>query len=75
MLLQLERLWDNFHGPALQLGIQARFEAKVEVSWMLWINTESVIASFGIGFSVSCQPAFWKKRSARANPYAEREGS
>lgn len=58
MLLQFERLWYNFHGPALQLGIQTRFEAKVEVSWMLWIDAKSVIASFGVGFSIGCQPAF-----------------
>ena len=64
MLLQFERLWDNFHGPALQLGIQTRFEAKVEVSRMLWIDAKSVIASFGVGFSVGCQPALWKKWSA-----------
>jgi len=55
---QFVRMWDDTHSPGIDVCILASLEAQVEVTRVLGIDTEGVDRTFGIGFRVSCQPAF-----------------
>ena len=59
VLLELERLRNDFDSPMLNLGMLASFEAQEEIAGVFGIDTEIVDGSLGIGFGVCGQPSFY----------------
>lgn len=59
VLLELERLRNDFDSPMLNLGMLASFEAQEEIAGVFGIDTEIVDGPLGIGFGVCGQPSFY----------------
>ena len=66
VLLELERLRNNFDSPVLNLGVLTSFEAQEEIARVLGIDAEIVNGSLGVGFCVGGQPSLCVRGSAKA---------
>lgn len=75
ILLQLKSLRYDLDGPALQLSVETSFEAEVEVAWILWVNAECVVTSFGVGLRICGQPLLCRKSSVVYQHRREVEGT
>jgi hypothetical protein len=57
-VLQLVALRNDFDGPAVKRGLEAGFEAEMEVARVLRVDTEGIYRTGRIGLSIGFQPTF-----------------